>query len=151
MGIKVLVTNRKAFHEFSVGESFEAGIALTGTEVKALRQAKANLGEGWVDISTGEAILREVQISHYSHGNIFNHLEKRPRRLLLKSREIAKITQKVEEKGFTVIPLKIYFKDRWIKVEIALAKGKKHYDKRDAEREKTAHRSIDRALKHRQR
>jgi SsrA-binding protein len=151
MGIKVLVTNRKAFHDFSIGESFEAGIALSGTEVKSLRDARANLGEGWVDLSNGEAILREVQISHYSHGNIHNHAEKRPRKLLLKKREIAKITQKVQEKGYTIVPIKIYFKDRWIKVEIAVAKAKKHFDKRDSEKEKQDNRSIARALKHRQR
>jgi SsrA-binding protein len=147
MGIKVLVTNRKAFHDYEIGEKFEAGVSLTGTEVKSLRQAKANLTDGWVELGDDGAMLCEVQISQYSHGNIMNHEEKRPRRLLLKKSELRKLQQKVYEKGFTVIPIKIYLKERWMKVEIALARGKKQHDKRESDKVKTANRDIARAMK----
>jgi len=148
MGIKVISKNRKAFHNYEVSDSFEAGIELRGTEVKALRAAKVNLGDGWVDIVNGsEAFLREVHIGHYSHGNIMNHDERRDRKLLLHKREIIKLTRAISEKGFSVVPLKIYFKGRFIKVEIALGKGKKGYDKRESSKQKDANREISRALK----
>ncbi len=149
MGIKIITTNRKASHEYALFEKFEAGIALQGTEVKALRLGKANLSDGWVDLSTGEAILRDAQISPYTHGNLHNHTEKRPRRLLLKRNEIHKLNRQVAEKGMSVIPLKLYFKDSLVKIEIAVAKGKKHYDKRDSEKTRQANRDIARAMRSR--
>lgn len=149
MGIKVLVTNRKAFHDYTISDKVEAGIVLQGTEVKSLRAAKANLTDGWVNFHDGEAFLCDVHISHYSFGNRENHEEKRTRKLLLHQRELRRLEQKTAEKGFAIIPLKIYFKGRFIKVELALAKGKKHYDKREADKEKQAHRDIHRALRQR--
>ena len=147
MGIKVLVTNRKAFHDYQVGEKFEAGLCLMGTEIKSLRAGKANLTDGWVEMSETGPILQDIHISPYSHGNRQNHEEKRPRLLLLSKSEISKIQQKIEQKGFTVIPLKIYLKNRWAKVEIALAKGKKQYDKRESAKKKQAQRDIERAIR----
>lgn len=150
MGIKIISKNRKAFHNFEVGDKFEAGIELVGTEVKALRAAKVNLGEGWVDITNeGEAILKEAHIGHYEFGNRMNHSETRPRRLLLHKREISKLSRAVSEKGLSVVPLKIYFKGRYIKLEIGIGRGKKHYDKRDSSKTKDANREIARAMKHR--
>jgi len=147
MGIKVLVTNRKASHDYELMDRLEAGISLVGTEVKALRAGKANLTDGWVDVEQGEAILRDISIGHYSHGNQMNHQETRPRKLLLKKREIKKLQQKINEKGLTVIPIKLYFKEQFIKVEIALAKGKKLHDKRESEKTRDANREIHRAIR----
>ncbi len=147
MGIKVLVSNRKAFHEYTVSNQIEAGIVLTGTEVKSLRLGKGNLSDGWVNFQNGEAILMDVHISPYSHGNIMNHPEKRPRKLLMHRRELVKLESQVAEKGFAIIPLKMYFKGRCIKVELGLGKGKKHYDKRESEKTKHANRDMARALK----
>lgn len=148
MGIKVISTNRKAFHDFEIGEKYEAGMSLLGTEVKALRLGKVNLGDGWVDITQdGEAFLREAQIGHYSHGNRQNHEEKRPRRLLLNRSELDKLTRATFEKGYTVVPLQIYFKDRRIKLEIGVGRGKKHYDKRESSKKKDADREIARAMR----
>ena len=147
MDNKVLATYRKAYHEYAIHETYEAGIALQGTEVKALRSGKANLSEGWVSVANGEAVLRELHISHYSHGNIMNHAETRERKLLLNRNELIKLEEKVAHKGFSIIPLQIYFKGRFIKVEIALAKGKKQYDKRESEKEKQSGRDIARAMR----
>jgi SsrA-binding protein len=149
MGIKIIATNRKAFHDFTIGESWEAGLVLTGTEVKSLRMGKANLSDGWVDIEAGEAFMLEVHISPYTHGNRENHEEKRSRKLLLNKREIAKMESAASERGFTIIPIKLYFKDRRAKVEIALAKAKKQHDKREAQKKRESNREIDRAMKRR--
>jgi SsrA-binding protein len=149
MGIKIIATNRKAFHDFTIGESWEAGLVLTGTEVKSLRMGKANLSDGWVDIEAGEAFMLEVHISPYTHGNRENHEEKRSRKLLLNKREIAKMESAASERGFTIIPIKLYFKDRMAKVEIALAKAKKQHDKREAQKKREGNREIDRAMKRR--
>jgi len=146
-GIKVIASNKKAFHEYTIGDKYEAGIALQGTEVKALRDGRVNLNDGWVDLSGDEAILREVHIGHYSHGNIFNHIETRSRRLLLHAKEIAKLERAVQEKGFSLVPLRIYFKGRYVKIEIGLGKGKKSHDKRESSKEKDAKREISRAMK----
>lgn len=147
-GIKIVVTNRKASHEYELGAKFEAGIVLQGTEVKSIRGGKVNISDGWVDIdSRGEAYLREVQISPYSHGNIMNHEEKRPRKLLLSRAEISKIAHQTEAKGLTVVPTKVYFKNGLVKVEIALAKGKKAHDKRQSDKTKTANREMARAIR----
>ena len=122
-------------------------MVLTGTEVKSLRAGKANLQDGWVSIENGEAILRDVHISPYDFGNRLNHVEKQPRKLLLKKRELIKLEEKSSEKGFSVIPLRIYLSGRWIKCEIALARGKKDFDKREATKKKEAGREIARAMK----
>lgn len=150
MGIKVVANNRRAFHDFSIGDTWEAGLVLSGTEVKSLRMGKANLSDGWVDIENGEAFMLEVHISPYTHGNRENHAEKRTRKLLLQKKEIVKIESEKNEKGYTIIPLKIYFKDRRAKVEIGLAKAKKQYDKREDQKRKDSHREIDRAMRRRQ-
>lgn len=149
-GIKIVVTNRKASHEYELGAKFEAGIVLQGTEVKSIRAGKINITDGWVDIdANGEAFLREVQISPYSHGNIMNHPEKQPRKLLLSRAEIIKIAHQTETKGLTVVPVRVYFKNGLVKVEIALAKGKKAHDKRQSEKTKSANREISRAIRQR--
>tara|TARA_B100001094_G_C17573698_1_gene504048 strand:- start:1 stop:450 length:450 start_codon:yes stop_codon:yes gene_type:complete len=149
MGIKIISKNRKAFHNFEIGDSFEAGIALLGTEVKALRAAKINMTDGWIDISDGQAWLKDTHIGHYDFGNRQNHDETRPRRLLLKKAEIARLNRSIAEKGFSVIPIKFYFKKSYIKVEIALGKGKKLHDKRDSSKKKDAQREMARAVKSR--
>jgi SsrA-binding protein len=148
MGIKIITDNRKAFHEYIVSDRFEAGLVLTGTEVKAARAGKVNLSDGWIDFDEqGEAWLREAHIGKYSHGNIMNHDERRPRKLLLKHKEIVKLTQRTAEQGFTVLPLKMYFKDSFIKLEIGVGKGKKQHDKRDAAKTREANRDIARAMR----
>lgn len=150
MGIKIITDNRKAFHEYIVTDRLEAGIALSGTEVKSARAGKVNLSEGWVNFDdNGEAWLLEAHIGKYSHGNIMNHEEKRPRKLLLKKREIVKLTQSTQEKGYTVLPLKMYFKDSFVKVEIGVAKGKKLHDKRETAKSKEADRDMARAMRSR--
>lgn len=148
--IKIVCENRKARHDYFIHETYEAGIALVGTEVKALREGKANLKDSFAIIKNGEAILENVHISPYEHGNIFNHDPLRARKLLLHKAEITRLFSKTQEKGLTLVPLKIYFSKGRAKVEIALASGKKNYDKRQAIAEKTAKREIDRALKERQ-
>ncbi len=147
MGIKVITTNRKASHEYSLGQIWEAGIQLTGTEVKSLRLGKANLSDGWVDIENGQAFLMEVHISPYSHGNRENHAEKRVRKLLLHKREIVRMEQAVGEQGATIVPIKMYFKDRFVKLEVAVAKGKKLHDKRESKKEADSNRAIARAMR----
>ena len=150
MDLKIISNNRKAFHEYTISEKYEAGIALTGTEVKSARAGKVNLTDGWVELDeNGEAILRDVHIAKYSHGSYMNHEETRPRRLLLKKKEIAKLERATEEKGFTVVPLQMYFKDQYIKVEIGVAKGKHLHDKRDAAKTREANRDMARAMRKR--
>ena len=150
-GIKVISKNRKAFHEYQILDSYEAGISLLGTEVKSIRAGKINLSDGWVDITgDDQAFLEQVHISPYSHGNRENHAEKRRRQLLLRKREIQRLGHEISAKGLTLVPIKVYFKGQHIKVEIALAKGKKLHDKRDATRDQEAKRQIQRALKVRQ-
>lgn len=148
--IKIVCENRKAWHDYFIQETYEAGIALVGTEVKSLREGKANLKDSFALIKNGEAILENVHISPYEHGNIFNHDPLRVRKLLLHKAEITRLSSKTKEKGLTIVPLKIYFTKGKAKVEIALASGKKNYDKRQVIAEKTAKREIDRALKERQ-
>ena len=139
--IKIVATNRKARHEYEVLDTFEAGIVLQGTEVKSLRQGKANLKDSYATIKNGEVFLLNMHISPYEQGNVYNHDPTRTRKLLLHKSEINRLIGKVEEKGMTLIPLKLYFKRGKAKVELALARGKKLYDrrrdiaKRDAERE----------------
>lgn len=149
-GIKIISKNRKAFHEFEIGDKYEAGLSLLGTEVKALRDGRVNLNDGWVDLDAyGQAHLREVQIGHYTHGNQFNHDEKRPRQLLLNKAEIYKLMRATSEKGFSIIPLAIYFKGSWIKVEIGVGRGKKLHDKRESSKKKDASREMARHMRSR--
>lgn len=151
-GIKVIASNKKAYHNYEIGESWEAGIALSGTEVKSLRDGRVNLGDGWVNITdANEAILMEIQIGHYSFGNINNHEERRNRKLLLHAHEISRLAKQVREKGNSIVPIKIYFKGSRVKVEVAIGRGKKSHDKRESNKEKDANREIARAMRHRNR
>ena len=147
--IKSIAKNKKAWHEFFIEEEFEAGLELFGTEVKSIRLGGVNLKDSYVDIDSGQAYIVGMHISPYEKGNIFNKDPLRVRRLLLNKKEINKLTGKVQEKGLTIIPLEIYFKGRWAKLKIALARGKKLYDKRDDAAERSARRHMERALKER--
>ncbi|MGA7305057.1 MAG: SsrA-binding protein SmpB [Rhodothermales bacterium] len=146
-GEKVVATNRKARHEYHIGERFEAGIALQGTEVKSIREGKINLKEAYCSIENGQVTLLNCHISPYTHGTHFNHEPRRPRRLLLHRREIGKLRKAVEQKGFTLVPLRVYLKRGLAKVEIGVAQGKKQYDKRADIAERESRRSLDRVLK----
>ena len=143
---RTVARNRKAFHDYHIDERYEAGIALTGTEVKALRMVRASLIDGWVEIDAGEAWLRGVHIPEYAQGTWTNHAPRRKRRLLLHKNEILKLGQKSREKGYTVVPLDLYFIGGRAKVEIALARGKQEWDKRQALREKQDAREAQRAM-----
>lgn len=145
--IRQLASNRRAFHEYHIHERLEAGLALTGTEVKAARAGKVQLKDGFVEFTGDEAFLMSIHISHYSHGNRENHEPERPRKLLLKRREISRFFGKSQGKGYTVVPLKLYLKGNLIKVEIGLAQGKKLYDKRQAARERDLDREAQEAMK----
>lgn len=142
-----LIKNRKAFHDYEIIETQEAGIHLLGTEVKSLRNHGGSLQDAYVALYHGEAWLKNCSIAPYRFGNIYNHEEKRERKLLLHKREIAKLKVLVEEKGYTIIPLAMYFSKSHIKVRIAVARGKKAYDKRAALKSRDAKREIDRAMK----
>lgn len=149
-GIKIITDNRKAFHDYHIHEKYEAGIALTGTEVKSLRAGKANLKDAYAQFDKNvELYLEHLHISPYEQGNIFNHDPMRRRKLLMHRAELTKIFSKVREKGYTLVPLKLYFVRGMVKVEIGLATGKKLYDKRQAQAEKDAKRDMDRNLKER--
>lgn len=148
MALKTIVKNRQAYHNYEIVSKIEAGIVLQGTEVKSIRAGKANLQEAWVGIdSMGEAFLKQAHISPYSHGNINNHDGTRPRKLLLKRRELDKLAEQVERKGYSLIPLSLYLRGQVVKLEIGLGKGKKAHDKRESSKEKDAEREIARALK----
>ena len=144
---RIMAKNQKAQHEYFIEETFEAGIELFGTEVKSIRAGTLSLKEAWCQIKDGELILRQMHIAPYEQGNIFNKDPLRPRRLLMHKREIARLFGKVKQDGYALIPLAVYFKGSLVKVEIALAKGKKLYDKRDDAAKKDAKRQIDRAMK----
>ncbi len=147
MSIKIISQNKKAYADYFIDETIEAGIVLTGTEVKSLRDGKANLKDSYVIIKDNEAWLLNCHISPYSHGNIFNHDPLRTRKLLLHRKEIERLKGKIQQQGYTLIPLKLYFKGPYVKVEIALAKGRKKYEKRDIIKKREAQREIERALK----
>jgi len=149
MSIKMVCQNKKAYADYFIDETIEAGIVLTGTEVKSLREGKANLKDSYVIIKDGEAFLLNCHISPYSHGNIYNHDPLRTRKLLLHKKEIERLIGKTQQQGYTLIPLKIYFKGHYVKVEIALARGRKKYEKRDIIKKKEAQREIERAIKNR--
>jgi len=150
-GFDLVVENRKARHDFFIEETLEAGLALTGTEVKSLRAHRANLRDSYARIKNGEAFLEGVHIGAYAPAGQFSHKETRPRKLLMHRREIDRLWGRVREKGYSIVPLKIYFKSGRAKVELGLAKGKHSYDKRDAIARKTSDREIERALKSRNR
>ncbi len=147
--IKILASNRQAYHEYFVEEKFETGIELVGTEVKSLRMGKVNLKDSWVDIQNGEIFVKQMHISPYEKGNIFNKDPLRVRKLLMHKREILKLFSLLQREGYTLIPLSVYLKGSLIKMEIALAKGKKLYDKRAADAERSAKREIAREIKER--
>jgi SsrA-binding protein len=144
---KNITVNRKAKHEYFIIQSFEAGIVLTGTEVKALRQGKANLVDSYASVEKAEVWLMSANISAYEPGNINNHEPTRTRKLLLNKNEIRKLIGKVKEKGLTLIPLRLYFKNGKVKVEIAIVKGKKMYDKRESIAKKDMQRDQERRFK----
>ncbi|MGH7814271.1 MAG: SsrA-binding protein SmpB [Candidatus Binataceae bacterium] len=150
-GFDLVADNRKARHDFFIEEAIEAGLALTGTEVKSLRAHRVNLRDSYARIKNGEAFLEGVYIGAYAPAGQFSHKETRPRKLLLHRREINRLWGRVREKGYSIVPLKIYFKNGRAKVEIALAKGKHSYDKRAAIARKATRREIERALKGRNR
>lgn len=138
-----IASNRKALHDYFIEDSYEAGIALTGTEIKSVRAARVNLRDGYVQIRKGEAWLLNVHISPYDFGNRENHEPRRERKLLLHAREIRRLQSKVAERGWTIVPLRMYLKNGRAKIEIALVRGKRQYDKRDA----VAERDMDRELR----
>src|SRR5690625_4309965 len=147
---KAVATNRKARHEYHILETFEAGLVLTGTEVKSLRAGRANLNDAYARIENGEVLLFNMHISPYSHGNRFNHDPTRVRKLLLHKEEIRRLIGRSREQGLTLIPLRVYFTARgWAKVELAVARGKRLWDKRGTAARRDAQREIERAVKDR--
>ena len=145
--IKVMARNREAYHEYFVEEEMEAGIELCGTEVKSIRQGTLNLKDSWCGIKDGELILNQMHISPYDHGNIFNRDPLRPKKLLMHKSEIRKLVGKIAEQGYTLVPVEVYFKGSLVKVQIALAKGKKLYDKRQDIAKKDMRREAERDFK----
>lgn len=143
----VVATNRKAYHDYHIQETYEAGISLLGTEVKSLREGKANLKDSYAIVKDNEIYLLNCHISPYSHGNIFNHDPLRTRKLLLHRKEIDRLLGNITQKGFTLIPLKIYFKGGRAKVELGVARGKRQYEKREAIKEREARREIERHMR----
>ena len=144
---KVLSDNRQAGHNFFLLDRYEAGIALTGTEVKAAKSGKVQLRDAYANVEKGEAWLLNAHISEYSHGNMFNHAPTRARKLLLHRREIEKLGEAVKEKGLALVPTRLYLKNGKIKCEIAIAKGKKFHDKREAERERSDQEEVRTAIR----
>jgi SsrA-binding protein len=144
---KVVADNRRARHEYEILSTIETGIELFGTEVKSMRTGKANLQDAFARIEKGQLWLYNCHISPYEHGNRFNHEPLRPRRLLVHRNEIARLQQQMKEKGLTLIPLKLYFKRNWVKVDLALVRGKHLYDKREAITERDSKRQLDRLVK----
>ena len=147
--IKVIANNKKAYHDYFVLEKYEAGIELAGTEVKSLRQGRVNLKDSWCTVVKGECFVNGMHISPYEHGNIWGKDPMRVRRLLLHKREINKLFGVLQQQGLSLIPLSIYFKGSYVKLELGLCKGKKLYDKRDTDAKRQAARDIDRAMKDR--
>lgn len=148
---KTIASNRQARHEFFVDESFETGIELCGTEVKSLRAGTVNMKDSWVDVGTGELVLKQMHISPYEKGNIFNKDPMRDRKLLMHRSEINRLYGMVRQQGYTLIPLSLYFKGSLVKLQLGLCRGKKLYDKRDDMAKRDAKRDIERAMKERSR
>lgn len=144
---KTIATNRKAFHDYFIEEKFEAGLVLVGTEIKSIRKGSVQFKDAYIEIRGNEAFIVGMHIAPYEFGNQFNHDETRDRKLLLHKLEIRKLNKSVQQKGYTVVPLAIYLKDGKAKMEIALAKGKANYDKRQSLKEKDAKREIEKAMK----
>jgi len=151
MAEKLICNNKKAYHDYFIEEKYEAGMVLTGTEVKSLRAGKANLNDSFAMIRNGEAFLHNLHISPYDFGNRENHDPDRMRKLLLHHREIDKLFGKVREQGYSFIPLRLYFRNGYVKCELGLAKGKKLYDKREDMKKKDMKRDVAQALKERNR
>lgn len=143
---RVVATNRKAYHDYFVDEVVEAGIVLTGTEIKSVRAGRLNLRDSYAKVTDGEMWMYNVHISPYEQGNRYNHDPDRPRKLLLHAKEIRQLKRKAEEKGFTLVPLKVYIKRHRAKVQLAVARGRRAFDKREAVAERDARREIDREL-----
>lgn len=141
------IKNRKATFDYEIEEVYEAGIVLKGTEIKSIREGKANLKDSYAIIKNGEAFILNMHISHYDKGNIFNHEETRTRKLLLNKKEIYKLRDSIERDGYTLIPLKLYFKGNRAKISIGVARGKKNYDKRESIKKKDMNREIQKQLK----
>jgi SsrA-binding protein len=142
-----VAVNRRAYHDYFIDEKYEAGVMLTGTEVKSVRNGRTNLRDGFVRIDNGEAWLENVHISPYAQGNLMNHEPMRPRKLLLHRKEISSLIGKVKQRGYTLIPLRVYFSRNHAKVEVGLARGKRQYDKREAIAARDAKREIERAVR----
>jgi SsrA-binding protein len=144
---RTVATNRKARHDYFIDETYETGIVLTGTEIKSVRAGRVNLRDSYAQVKKGELWLIDTHIAPYEQAGRSSHEPKRPRKLLMHRREISRLQGKVQEKGYTIIPLRLYFRNnKWVKVEIALARGKRLYDKRRAIRERDAQRETERAL-----
>jgi len=148
-GRKAIARNRRAYHDYHIEDTYEAGLVLTGTEVKSLRAGRASLADGFAQITDGEVWLHNVHIPEYTQGTWTNHTPRRIRKLLLHRKEIDRLAAKISEQGLTLIPLSLYFKDGRAKVELALARGKRTYDKRHDLAERDAAREVDRALRRR--
>ena len=148
---KLIANNKKAYHDFFIDETYECGIALHGTEVKSMRMGKCSIKEAFVRIEDGEVFVYGMHVSPYEKGNIFNKDPLRVKKLLLHKYEINKLLGKIKEKGYTLVPLQVYFKDGKVKVEIGLARGKKLYDKRADMAERSAKRDMERAIKEQRR
>ncbi len=146
-GKKIITINRRARFDYDIAETLEAGLVLQGTEVKSLREGRVNLKDAYADFQDGEVYLVHAHISPYDQGNRFNHDPERPRKLLLHKREIKRLVGKTQERGFTLVPTRMYFSRGKAKVELGLGKGKKHYDKREDMKRRTAQRDIDRAMR----
>ncbi|PLX90483.1 MAG: SsrA-binding protein [Desulfuromonas sp.] len=147
MGIKIIATNKKAYHEYYIEETYEAGMVLTGTEVKSLRLGNVNIKESFCRIMRGELFINNMNISPYEQGNRENHDPTRIRKLLLHKAEIDKLIRKVEEKGLSLVPTKIYFKNGYVKLEVGVARGKKLHDKRESLKKKQADREMAKIFK----
>jgi SsrA-binding protein len=146
-GVKVIAVNRKARHDYSVGDTYECGIELLGTEVKSFRDGRISFPDAWAEVTGGEVWLRSLRIAENPFSSVFNHDPDRKKKLLLHRDEIKRITRKVEEKGFTLIPLSFYFKKGRVKLELGLCKGKKAFDKRDDIRKRDIKRDIEREFR----
>lgn len=148
--VKVVATNRRARHEYFIEETYEAGIALTGTEIQSVRQGRVSLTDAYAEVRNGEVFMVNAHVAEYDFGNRFNHDPRRPRKLLLHKKEIRRLDSRVREQGYTIVPLRMYIVLGYAKVEIGLAKGKKLWDKRQDIAERQAKREMERATKWRQ-
>ena len=147
---KIIAQNKKAFHDYFILDTYEAGIVLTGTEIKSIRKGSVNLKDAFARIKNYEVYIHNMHISPYEQGNQFNHDPLRHRKLLLNKKEILKMSQKINEEGHTLVPLKIYLENGFAKIQIGIAKGKKNYDKRQTLKEKDAKRQIEKSIKYKQ-